>query len=371
MLSAGSARRGGSGFEIPVVAVTGSNGKTTVKEMLTRILEGLGETLSTKGNLNNDIGVPLTLLNLRDAHEYAVIEMGANHAGEIAYLTGLARPSVGIVNNAAAAHLEGFGSLEGVAKAKGELFAGLDEAGTAVINSDDRFAPLWFEIAAQCGNVLSFGENKTADFMADGIKEEVVGDSPRLSFNLVSPDGEARVHLNMCGRHNVLNALAAATGAWAAGARLDAVVRGIERAESVQGRLTLKKGLRGARILDDSYNANPGSLRSALKFLVRLEGKSWLVIGDMGELGSNAASLHRDIGAEARELGVERVFAVGELGGVAARAFGPGSSSFDNNDSLIDAVRQELKPGVNVLIKASRKMRLEQVVSALSEEQGG
>jgi len=357
-------------FDMPVVAVTGSNGKTTVKEMLTRILEGVGATLSTKGNLNNDIGVPLTLLNLRDAHRFAAIEMGANHAGEIAYLTRLARPTVGIVNNAAAAHLEGFGSLSGVAKAKGELFAGLGESATAVINADDRFAPLWRELAARCKQVLTFGESEDAEYRADSISQEAESESPRLRFMLHTPRGSGTVRLNMIGRHNVLNALAAAAGASAAGVDLDAVIQGLEKAVNVTGRLTLKEGLRGARIIDDSYNANPSSLSSALDFLVQLQGKSWLVLGDMGELGGEATEIHRDIGVDARQLGVERLFTIGALAGSAAQAFGAGARSFEDTQSLIDALRDELQPNVNVLVKASRKMRLEQVVSALTEEKG-
>lgn len=361
-----------SQFDIPVIGITGSNGKTTVKEMVARILEGLGRTLSTRGNLNNDIGVPLTLLRLRQTYRYAVIEMGANHRGEIAYLTGLAKPGVGIVTNAAFAHLEGFGSALGVAEAKGELFAGLGPQATSVINADDEYADKWRGLASHT-RIVTFGLDQQADFYASSIRQ-TAGSQPSLGFELHSPDGTQRVRLNMVGRHNVMNALAAAAAAWAIGADLKAVSQGLAAVTNVEGRLRIKEGLRKTRIVDDTYNANPGSVRAALEFLAELEGPAWLVLGDMGELGPQGPALHTDIGNWARDLGVERLYAVGELSRFTADSFGSGSHWFDDRQSLITELVKALRPGVNVLVKASRSMGMEHVVSALcsgDERAGG
>jgi UDP-N-acetylmuramoyl-tripeptide--D-alanyl-D-alanine ligase len=294
-------------FDIPVVGITGSNGKTTVKEMVTAILGQRGAVLSTRGNLNNDIGVPLTLARLAQEHRSAVVEMGANHAGEIAYLARLAQPTVGIVTNAGPAHLEGFGSIEGVARAKGELFAELSGDAVAVINADDHFAELWRGLASG-RQVLSFGLQSGADVTADW---RVAAQGTEL--NLRTPDGAACVQLPLLGRHNVLNALGATAAALAVGVSLQDVRQGLESLAGVAGRLQRKPRADGGLVIDDSYNANPASLRAAIDVLGALPGERWLVLGDMGELGADAAALHAEIGAYVRAAGIERLFTLGEF----------------------------------------------------------
>ena len=266
-------------FAFPLIAVTGSNGKTTVKEMLTAILSVRHPVLATQGNLNNDIGVPLTLFRLSKQHEFAVIEMGANHAGEIAYLTDIAQPDVAIITNAGPAHLEGFGSLEGVAKAKGEIYGGLSETGTAIINADDCFNPLWREYCAD-HKTLTFALDNDADITASWS----VDDKGSL-INAKTPAGEVSIHLPLLGRHNVMNALAAIAGTLAAGITLTEIKTGLESLQPVRGRLQIKSGLNGSRVIDDTYNANPASLNAALAVLGDFTGQHFLALGDMGELG--------------------------------------------------------------------------------------
>ncbi|HKJ77147.1 MAG TPA: UDP-N-acetylmuramoyl-tripeptide--D-alanyl-D-alanine ligase [Gammaproteobacteria bacterium] len=345
--------------DVPVVGITGSNGKTTVKEMTAAILGRLGPTLATRGNLNNLIGVPLTLLRLTPAHRFAVIEMGANHPGEIARLAAIAGPRVGVVTNAGAAHLEGFGSLEGVARAKGELFQALPADGTAVVNADDDFAGLWRELAA--GQVLTFGLHG-ADVSADWE-----GDAAGSRLHLRTPAGEERVDLAVPGRHNVLNALAAAALTLAAGADLGAVKAGLESVQPVAGRLATRRGRRGARLLDDSYNANPGSLQAGLEVLAACAGRRLLALGDMAELGGDERREHVRAGEAARAAGLDGLFATGELSRLAAEAFGPGGRHFPEVEQLIAALEPELDPEVTLLVKGSRSARMERVVEALAE----
>ncbi|MGH8495332.1 MAG: UDP-N-acetylmuramoyl-tripeptide--D-alanyl-D-alanine ligase [Gammaproteobacteria bacterium] len=351
-------------FDIPVVAVTGSNGKTTVKGMLGAILGRSGPTLATRGNLNNEIGLPLTLLGLDSSHRAAVVEMGANHAGEIAYLARIAMPGIGLVTNAAAAHLEGFGSIEGVARAKGELFAGLPANGTAVINADDRFSAFWREMAGS-RNVVTFGLMRDADVHADAIEQRIASSGPVMAFDLHLPDVQRRIELPLAGRHNIANAVAAAAAAWAAGAKPAAIEEGLAGIHAAPGRLQFRRSPSGARVIDDTYNANPLSLAAALELLTGLDGRPWLVLGDMRELGAESEALHADIGALARRLGVERLYAVGPWSRYAAQAFGRSADWFSGVDELIARLRPELDAGVNVLVKASRGMRLERVVDAL------
>ncbi|CAN5280140.1 UDP-N-acetylmuramoyl-tripeptide--D-alanyl-D-alanine ligase [soil metagenome] len=353
-------------FDLAVIAVTGSNGKTTVKEMLAAILAHAGPTLSTRGNLNNEIGLPLTLLGLDVHHRAAVVELGANHPGEIAYLTGVARPDVGLVTNAAAAHLEGFGTLDAVARAKGELFAGLPASGAAVINADDRYCPVWRALAG-ARRVVTFGLQADADVRADRIEQRLGPDGPLLAFNLHLPDGSGPVQLPLAGRHNVANAVGAAAAAWAAGSELAAIRAGLAAARAAEGRLQWRRGLGGARIIDDTYNANPRSVAVALEFVTSLEGRAWVVLGDMRELGDDAAAMHTDIGALARRLGVERLYALGLLSRHAAEAFGAGGVWFGAVEELNAALAPELGKGINLLVKASRGMRLERVVAAVAE----
>lgn len=351
-------------FNLPVVGITGSNGKTTVKEMITAILAQRGPVLATQGNLNNDIGVPLTLARLGAEHCGAVIEMGANHLREIAYLVDLARPTVGIITNAGPAHLEGFGSLDGVAQGKGELFAGLPLEATAVINADDRFAALWRGLA-KGRTQLSFGVQNDADVRAS-YSAQAQGSAIRMH----TPEGDVEVLLPLPGRHNVLNALGAAAAALAAGAGLADVKAGLESLGGVAGRLQRKTRADGGAVLDDTYNANPASLRAAIDVLRELPGESWLVLGDMGELGGDAAQLHAQIGAYAREAGIPRLFTLGKLSAEAARAFGAEAQSFDALNSLAAALREQLRPDITVLVKGSRSAGMERVVQALMTPTG-
>ncbi len=352
---------------MPLVAVTGSNGKTTVKEMIAAILGQRGALLVTQGNLNNDIGVPLTLLRLERAHRHAVIEMGANHSGEIGYLTGIARPTVALITNAGPAHLEGFGSIEGVAHAKGEIYSGLGEGGVAVINADDHYAPLWRELAGG-HRIVTFGLNAAADVRAEWRAEDS-GSALQLS----TPAGVTQVKLPLPGRHNVMNALAAAAAALAAGAALSDIKQGLEAMRPVHGRLERMPGIKGAELIDDTYNANPASLQAALEVLAACATRKWLVLGDMGELGADAVASHERVGDLARAAGVEALYATGELSRYAAQAFGAGSEHFANHVTLIAALTGRLardNGGVTILIKGSRSAHMEDVVAALSSSAG-
>ncbi len=350
-------------FAGPVLAVTGSNGKTTTKQMLAAILAGrygADAVLYTEGNLNNHIGVPLTLLRLGARHRAAVIEMGANHAGEIAQLASLARPGIGLVTLAGAAHLEGFGSVEGVARAKGELFTALPQGGTAVINADDRYVGLWRELAGHCRRV-EFGFAAAAGFRARDIRDHNGGQR----FLLLTPDGETEIKLPLIGRHNVMNALAAAAAVQAAGAGLTDIAAGLAQMRNVAGRLAPQAGLHGAAVVDDSYNANPTSMRASLEWLGTQGGRRWFAMGDMAELGADAAHWHREIGALARANGVERLYALGPLSREAVQSFGAGGRHFGSHAELAEALTHELAAGITVLVKGSRSAQMERVAQAL------
>lgn len=350
-----------SQFAIPLVAVTGSNGKTTVKEMLAAILRaaagGDAAVLATQGNLNNDIGLPMTLLKLRGQHRYAVAEMGMNHAGEIAYLTRLGRPDVALVNNALPAHLEGLGSVEGVARAKGEIFQGLGAGGTAIINADDAYAPLWRELAAP-HRIQTFGLEQTADVSAD---YQLNADGSEVT--LKTPQGSARLHLPAAGLHNVRNALAATAAALAMGVTLEAVVNGLQQFSGAKGRLQRKSGLQGCTVIDDTYNANPASMRAAIDVLAACPGKRVLVLGDMGELGADAELLHAEIGQYARAARLDGLLTLGEM----SRAYA--GERYDTPEQLADALRPQLDNTTTVLVKGSRFMRMERVVALITETQ--
>jgi UDP-N-acetylmuramoyl-tripeptide--D-alanyl-D-alanine ligase len=349
-------------FRIPVVGVAGSNGKTTAKEMTAAILGAAGECLSTRGNLNNHIGVPLTVLRLESAHRHAVIEMGANRAGDVAALVKIARPTVGLITNAGAEHLEGFGSIEGVARAEGEMVDGLEPGATAIINADDEFADLWRKMTR--ARVVTFGVQRAADFSAADVKTSVGADGFLTRFNLVTPMGRVSVELRMGGKHNVMNALAAAAAATAAGAKLEHVAAGLGAVRAVAGRLQFKMTASGAWLIDDSYNANPSSVRAGIEVLAGLEGRKWLVLGDMAELGDFADSAHTDIGVFAREHGIERLFAMGPLSARAVESFGSGGQWFAEAHVLAEFLRGA-PSDVRMLIKGSRVNRLERVVDAL------
>jgi UDP-N-acetylmuramoyl-tripeptide--D-alanyl-D-alanine ligase len=351
-------------FDIPVIGVTGSNGKTTTKEMLSAICSQRGPVLATLGNLNNHIGVPLTLLRLRAEHQSAVIEMGANHQGEIAQLTRLAQPGVAVITQAGLAHIEGFGGREGIARGKGEIFAGLSANGLAVINADDDYADMWRQLAAHCQQ-LSFGLDAVADVTAHAIREISYGGDEHIEFELETPQGSAQVSLPMLGRHNVMNALAAAACALGAGFLPAEIARGLGAMRSVSGRLVRRDAIQGAHVIDDTYNANPTSLAAALDLLARLPTRRWLVLGDMGELGAESSEWHRKAGEWARARDVERLFAVGPLSRDAVKAFGEGAEHFTSHTELTVALASELRAGITVLVKGSRSMHMEQVVQAL------
>jgi len=348
-----------------VLGVGGSNGKTTTKEMLAAILAGAGPTLATRGNLNNHIGVPLTLLRLEPAHRYAVIEMGANHPGEIAALAALAKPSIALVTNAGDEHLEGFGDLAGVARAEGEMFAALGPGSTAVINADDPFCESWQATVPPGTRILRFGIDAPADVRAQAIAGRIESGAFATTFVLSVDDAEARLRLPLAGRHNVSNALAAAAAAHAAGVALAAIVAGLERVGPVSGRLQLKAGLRGSWLIDDSYNANPSSVRAGIDVLSGLPGEHWLVLGEMAELGDETAASHAGVGDYARRAGVTRLFAMGAAARYAADAFGARASWYHDAGELADALAASLEPGVTALVKGSRVNRLERVVERL------
>ena len=354
-------------FRGPLVGVAGSNGKTTAKEMTAAILGEAGSCLATRGNLNNHIGVPLTLLRLTPEHRFAVIEMGANHAGEVAALAAIARPSIGMITNAGAEHLEGFGSLEGVARAEGEMVAGLAAAETAVINADDEFAELWRGLTR--ARVVTFGVQRSADFSASEVRSSVAAEGFRTRFRLTAPQGSAAIELHLGGAHNIANALAAAAAAASAGATLAQIAAGLTRVRAVSGRLQFKQTSGGAWLIDDSYNANPSSVRAAIEVLSSLAGRRWLVLGDMAELGSFARDAHADIGEFARALGVERLYATGPLSAQAVASFGAGAQWFADGGALTAALTGALEtagPEVRLLIKGSRFNRLERLVAALT-----
>mgnify|MGYP006273148509 CR=1 FL=1 len=344
-----------------VVALTGSNGKTTVKEMLAAILRSVGPVLATRGNLNNELGVPLTLLGVSPGDRFAVIEMGANHAGEIAGLTALAAPDVALITNAGPAHLEGFGSVEAVARAKGEIFSGLAPDGVAVINADDAHAGYWAGLNPQ-RRVVRFG-------LRSGV--DVAGEVDAQGHLRITAAGETvPVALPLAGGHNRSNALAAAAAALALGVDLQGVRSGLEAMTPVPGRLALRPGTGGVRLIDDSYNANPASVRAAIQVLAQEPGPRFLVLGDMGELGTEAPELHAAAGRHAAEQGIEGLWAIGPLCRHAVEAFGPGGRHFPDRQALIAALQETLRAGDVVLVKGSRSQRMDAVADALAARAG-
>ena len=347
-------------FEIPLVAITGSNGKTTVKEMLAAILgvaAGNAEAvLATQGNLNNDIGMPLMLLRMRDSHRFAVIEMGMNHLGEIDYLTRLATPTVALVNNAQSAHVGELGSVENIARAKGEIFAGLRAGGIAVINADDPFAGYWRALNAE-RVVMDFGLAPPAQVTG---RYELLPASVRLEIQC--PQQSIQTHLQVPGLHNVRNALAATTAALAMQVAPQDIAQGLNAFHGVHGRLQAKAVLHGATLIDDTYNANPGSVCAAIDVLTQAPGEKILVLGDMGELGSDAMQLHAEVGRYAREKGIDALFCLGDLSRHSAQAFGEGAWHFERIQELLADLENRLSPTVTVLVKGSRFMQMERVV---------
>ncbi len=350
-------------FQIPLIAITGSNGKTTVKEMLASILRvtagSADAVLSTEGNLNNDIGMPLTLLKLNVAHRYAVIEMGMNHPGEIEYLARIAAPDLALINNASDAHLEGTGSVKAVAQAKGEILNGLSAHGTAVINADDENVSIWRGLSG-AHQLLEFGLNPDADVHGTWQPEE-----HGLLLDVAAPQGMFNAALQVSGEHNALNALAATTAAVALNVPLEKIAAGLENFSGVAGRLQRKAGICGAMLIDDSYNANPASMSAAIKVLSDAQGKQVLVIGDMGELGRESTKFHESIGKEAKREGIDKLFTLGKLSKHAAQEFGDGALHFEQLDKLLPALKDELDENTTLLVKGSRFMRMERVVQFL------
>ena len=349
-------------FDLPVIAVTGSNGKTTTKEMIAAILRAAyGEAiLATRGNLNNDIGLPLTLLALNASHRAAVIEMGMNHPGEIAYLAPIGAPTVAVVTNAQRAHLEGMGDLDEVAREKGSIFGGLSAGGVAVINADDRYLTTWLAMA-EGRQVCTFAIDRAADVQGT-VKQH--GLRQRLTLN--TPAGSQALELRLPGRHNARNAVAAAAACLAANIPLAAIAAGLEGFAGVKGRLQQRDGRKGAVILDDTYNANPDSVRAGIDVLASTIGRKLLVLGDMGEIGEASGQYHDEIGGYAKSQGIDALYALGEASKQAVRNFGEGARHFCSIEKLIAAVDKNLDSETTVLVKGSRFMKMERVADALA-----
>ena len=347
-------------FNKPVIGLTGSNGKTTLKEMIAAILSQVGKVLATHGNLNNNIGMPLTLLRLRDEHDFAVIEMGANHFHEIEFLSNIARPDVAVINNAGAAHLEGFGDVAGVAQAKGEIFIGLGTQGVAVINADDQFADYWKDSNID-REVITFGISNEAT-----ISGRLLSDGGLI---IKAGEHEVRANLKLLGRHNALNALAATAVTTALGIELNTIVTGLESLQPVKGRLAPVTGIHNTQILDDTYNANPDSASAALDVLADRENTIF-VLGDMAELGEDAESLHESIGERALKAGIDRMYCLGQYSALACEKFGCKGKSFNDMKDLLASLKQELaqetRKQITILVKGSRSMKMERAVEALS-----
>lgn len=351
-------------FELPLVAITGSNGKTTTKEMLTAILGAATKdpqkVHATVGNFNNDIGLPLTLLQLRKEHAYAVIEMGMNHLGEIDYLTHIAQPDVALINNAGTAHIGELGSRDNIAKAKAEIFNGLSANGIAVINADDAFSAFWQSLNVG-KKVITFGFNQSADVRA--TYAEIEGLS---QVQLTTPAGNISFKLNVLGKHNISNALAASAAAVALGVTNQDIASGLQNMQAVHGRLERKLGLNDSMLIDDTYNANPDSMQAAIDVLAATNKHTVFVMGDMGELGADAAAMHAEIGLYAKQKGITYLLAFGELSAKAATAFGEGAQHFLTLDEVIAKAKTLMQKEVIILIKGSRLMKMERVVDKLT-----
>lgn len=344
-----------------VVGITGSNGKTTVKEMVASILRAEGPVLATQGNYNNELGVPLSLFRLEPKHRFAVLELGASKPGDIAYLAGIAQPDGGLVTNIGPAHLGGFGSVEGVAKAKGELYAALPVEGWAVINADEPWVDLWRRIN-RAQRILTFGSRDGCDIRLSGDDEQ-----PRIE----TPEGRFTPELSLPGRHNLLNAASATAVGLALGIGLDRIRAGLAAVQAVPGRLNFIETEAGWTVIDDTYNANPASLYSALRVLSGMQGTAWLVLGDMKELGTDSPKMHREVGDSARAMGVTRLFATGRMSAYTVDAFGAGAEHFETREELAEALLRSLRPGVNCLVKGSRSMGMEAVVAAITGQPDG
>ncbi len=357
-------------FSLPIIGITGSNGKTTLKNMMHAILiaacqNDRNQVLATLGNLNNHWGLPLTLARLNVEHRYAIIEMGMNHFGEIEYLTQLAKPSIAIITNAAACHIEGVGDIAGVARAKAEIFMGLAPDGIAILNRDDAFYSYWRE-QIQHHSYLTFGWHEEAHVRGEIVENTSADNTQTSLINLQTPIGNIEINLPLLGKHNVLNALAATAAALALDIDLATIKRGLEEhLQSAPGRLQLHILANGVKIIDDTYNANPFSLQAAVDTLVTFQGKKILVLGDMKELGPEAKPLHFTAGEKIRAAGIDYLFTLGELSAQSANAFGDGAYHFNEQDKLINALKPFLYNQTTILIKGSRSMRMEKIVAEL------
>ena len=348
-----------------VAAITGSNGKTTVKNLLQAVLSLAGRTHATPGNRNNEIGLPLAVLEAPEDADFAIYEMGTGAPGDIAYLTAIVAPDVALVNNVAPAHLERMGSLLEIANTKAAVYDALRDGGAAAINADDAFAP-YFADRAHGHRIVRFALEASADVTAGDIR----GDAGGSRFVLHLPDGEAEVALALPGRHNVRNALAAAAMAHALGVDAATIAGGLSSARAVAGRLRTHALRGGAALVDDSYNANPGSLAAAIDTLATAGDEAWLVLGDMRELGGDEVALHAEAGRRAKAAGIARLFTLGPLSAHAAQAFGEGARGFGSHEALAEAVRSGLREGVRVLVKGSRGSAMDRVVAELLRDPG-
>lgn len=348
-----------------MIALTGSNGKTTLKEMVTSILSVNHEVLATEGNYNNHVGCPLMLLRLNTHHTHAVIEMGASNPREIEYLTKIVQPDIAILNNAGACHLEGFGSIEGVAKAKAEIFEGLSKTGTAIINADDQFAEFW-QTCVSDFNSLTFGIEHEADVMAKAIHDR------HFELNLMKTGEKAEIDLQLLGRHNILNALAASAATSAAGEKIETIQKGLEQLEPVKGRLQVVKIKENVQLINDAYNANPNSLKAGIDACSA--GVRWLVLGDMRELGEAERSIHHECGQYAKDAGFSELFTLGELTKEAVKGFGEGGSNFDTHEALLGILAEKIeayqdKTLLTILLKGSNSMNMQYFYEALTKDQ--
>jgi UDP-N-acetylmuramoyl-tripeptide--D-alanyl-D-alanine ligase len=342
-----------------VIALTGSNGKTTVKEMLRQILQKEALTHATKGNFNNDIGVPLTLFSLSKQDHFSIIEMGANHPGEIAHLADIAEPDIVYVNNAAAAHLSGFGSLQGVVDAKGELYAYCEPKHHALFNADEGANQQW-QTTCAAEHTMSCGLNTLAN-----VQGQWQPTDEGISLNVKYKGQTSQVYIPVFGEHNASNALAAISIAMIAGIKFETAVINLTGFEPVKGRLQMMQGPKNSRLIDDSYNANPGSLEAGVNVLCSLTGEPWLALGDMGELGSDAELLHKQVAVVAKKQGVKKLFGIGPMSCVASLAFGDSGYCFDKVEDSATLIRTLIHQDVNLLIKGSRSAGMDQLVKAL------
>jgi len=349
-------------FNGPVIGITGSCGKTTTRALCEAIFRVCGQTLASEGSFNNDIGLPLTMLKLQADTQYYVQELGANHAGEIAVLTRILQPDVAVLIGAAPVHLEGFGDVPGVARAKAEIFQGLPSWGVAVINADDEYADFWQDVALP-HRIITFALNAKADVTAHSIMVLPTG---QLRFRLVTPHGETEITLQLVGEHNVMNALAATSAAIALDIPLAKIKLGLEAAAAVEKRLNIISGAHNIRIINDAYNANPQAVLAALKTMQAFPGQHVLVLGEMRELGVAAANYHQQVGQAAREMGISALYCLGNLTQHCVQAFGKNGYLFEDKLSLIAALKRELQPNTTILVKGSKSLKMWEVVEELA-----